>query len=242
MTGGLAPEKLAHLREHYFEPRGEWARARIARVLAAATPRAGERVLDLGCANGTFSFHASRAGARPVGVDRDAAVLAEGRVAAAALGGAATPRVCGDCARLPFRAGAFDLVINADFIEHVPDEIKPAIYREMHRVLRPGGRAVIYSPNRARVVNELRGERLKRLCGLRREPVPRWQEHVDPDHFGMTTPGVTMALLRAAGFRVRVEYHEFHVPRLSRLPGFNALAFPLLARFFANRFLIRCER
>jgi SAM-dependent methyltransferase len=238
----LSDQAFVHLRDYYFEPRNEWARRRIERVMKAAAPRAGERVLDLGCANGTFSFHARRLGARPVGLDRDPAVLATGREAARRLGGAETPRVRGDASRLPFRDGVFDVVINADFIEHLAESVKPPIFREMRRVMKAGGRGVVYSPNRNRVAWELRGENLKRLFGLRHAAVPRWQDFVDPDHFGLTTPSATARLLRRAGFRTRTEYFEFHVPLISRLPGMNFVLRPLLAAHFANRFLVRIRR
>jgi len=54
--------------------------------------------------------------------------------------------VCGAGEHLPFRAGSFDLVLSNEVIEHVADD--RAAVAEMARVLRPGGRAVIFCPNR----------------------------------------------------------------------------------------------
>lgn len=53
---------------------------------------------------------------------------------------------------LPFDAGSFDCVLCTQMLEHVPDP--PAVVREIHRVLRPGGSALVsthgtirYHPN-----------------------------------------------------------------------------------------------
>jgi SAM-dependent methyltransferase len=235
-------EEFAHIRDYYLAPKNEWARERIARVMEAAAPRPGERVLDLGCANGTFSFHLARAGARPVGLDLDEGALRMGREFAMRFAGVSTARVRGNALRLPFPDESFDVIVNADFIEHTPAEAKPPIFREMFRVLKPGGRAVVYTPNLNRVRWELRGESIKRAIGLRFEPVPRWQDYVDPDHYGLTTPWLTSRQLREAGFEARLAYHEFHMPFLSRLPGANAILAALLSHQFANRFLIRLRR
>lgn len=52
----------------------------------------------------------------------------------------------GVCEDLPYAAGGFDLVLSHEVLEHVQDD--RAAMREMARVLRPGGRAVIFVPNR----------------------------------------------------------------------------------------------
>lgn len=47
---------------------------------------------------------------------------------------------------LPFPAESFDLVLSHEVIEHVQDD--RAYAAEMARVLRPGGRAIVFCPNR----------------------------------------------------------------------------------------------
>jgi SAM-dependent methyltransferase len=50
------------------------------------------------------------------------------------------------CEALPYPAGSFDLVLSHEVLEHVNDDRAAAA--EMVRVLTPGGRAVIFVPNR----------------------------------------------------------------------------------------------
>ena len=50
------------------------------------------------------------------------------------------------CEKLPYPDNYFDLVLNHEVIEHVEDDRATAA--EMVRVLKPGGRAVIFAPNR----------------------------------------------------------------------------------------------
>jgi SAM-dependent methyltransferase len=52
--------------------------------------------------------------------------------------------VCGDALRLPFRSGAFDLVISQEMIEHLSDPF--LALREMARMLKPGGTLYVQAP------------------------------------------------------------------------------------------------
>jgi SAM-dependent methyltransferase len=98
------------------------------------------RMLDVGCGAGSWHARAAQAGARLVGVD-----LMPGMIREARLGGAdlqPTPSFCqADAQALPFRDATFDRVLCAGVLYHVPD-CERAL-REIRRVLRPGGRAVI---------------------------------------------------------------------------------------------------
>ena len=49
--------------------------------------------------------------------------------------------------RLPFADGGFDLITIIELIEHLEPDAALALLREAHRVLAPGGRLVISTPN-----------------------------------------------------------------------------------------------
>jgi SAM-dependent methyltransferase len=100
----------------------------------------GLRVLEIGCGLGTDGAQFARAGAVYTGVDlTEAAIeLARRRFELENLPGEF--RVA-DAERLDFADGSFDLVYSHGVLHHTPDTA--AAVREVHRVLRPGGRAIV---------------------------------------------------------------------------------------------------
>lgn len=110
---------------------------RMLGLLAEAAP-AARRALDVGA--GTGALLARLAAARP-GLAAAAVDLAPGMCA---LARAALPRAAvaaGDAEALPFRAGAFDLVVTTSTLQWLA-RLGPAI-RECARVLAPGGTLAI---------------------------------------------------------------------------------------------------
>jgi SAM-dependent methyltransferase len=112
----------------------------IARVMEGSDVT-GCRVLDIGCGLGAVDeLLVTRHGAASVvGIDIDPVLLAamRSRMERAGLSG----RVEGmrvDPGPLPFDAAGFDVVFSKDSLVQIPD--KPALFAEILRVLKPGGR------------------------------------------------------------------------------------------------------
>ncbi|MCX8067941.1 MAG: class I SAM-dependent methyltransferase [Anaerolineae bacterium] len=115
---------------------GQERRFQMVRQYADPT---GQRVLDVGCGVGMYLAAFGRYTSHVFGVEverdraRKACALAAGVVQA--LG-----------ERLPFADSTFDLTFSHEVLEHVADD--RAVVAEMVRVTRPGGRIVLFVPNR----------------------------------------------------------------------------------------------
>lgn len=100
----------------------------------------GRDVLEVGCGMATDGVQFARNGARYTGVDFSPAALELAGRRFEQEGRAAT-LVRGPATDLPFDDGSFDLVYSNGVIHHLP-ETRRAV-DEFHRVLRPGGVAIV---------------------------------------------------------------------------------------------------
>lgn len=106
-------------------------------------PRPGHHVLDLGCGAGLDTFVAALLvgpAGRSTGLDLSSEMLAAPRALAAAWPLANVDFVEGLIEALPFDASSFDVVLSNGVLNLVPD--KQAAFREIRRVLKPGGQFV----------------------------------------------------------------------------------------------------
>lgn len=107
---------------------------------------AGKRVLEVGCGTGTDLVQFARAGARVTGVDLTprSIEIARLRFGVYKLTG---EFAIGDCEALSFPDASFDAVYSFGVLHHTPDTARAI--REIHRVLRPGGTAIVMLYHRA---------------------------------------------------------------------------------------------
>lgn len=101
-------------------------------------PRRGERILDIGCGEGTYDYRVALRGAEVFGLDLNRDQL---RRAASCHKTPSTGFFCADAGAFPVRSGQFDTVMSLCVFEHLPDDRQTL--REMWRVLRPGGRILL---------------------------------------------------------------------------------------------------
>jgi SAM-dependent methyltransferase len=106
------------------------------RLLEAARPQPGERVLDVACGTGIVARLAAARGARTVGLDLNEPMIEVARATDPSL-----EWVTGDAAALPFPDGEFDLVTCQAGLQFFPD--RAAAVAEMRRVLAPHGRLAV---------------------------------------------------------------------------------------------------
>jgi ubiquinone/menaquinone biosynthesis C-methylase UbiE len=112
--------------------------------------KAGSRLLEIGCGAGNLLLQATVQGSYPVALDLSMQSLTfvrsrleEAKSAAEAPGGFACTQAVGES--LPLEDGSFDCVLLSEVIEHL--EAPQISIGEAARVLRPGGRLLITTPN-----------------------------------------------------------------------------------------------
>lgn len=170
MTGkGTASGRLTaydvadHYDDAYFEDlsaryrkRNRFARQRIANVFSLLPALEGKRFLDIGCGMGTFTLEAATHGAIAVGLDLAAAGIAAAQRLADAEQVLNANFVRADAALLPFPDSFADVVVAADFTEHLDDDTLERVFKELARVTCAGGALVIYTPEASHIFERLR--------------------------------------------------------------------------------------
>lgn len=134
---GLTDDVLRFTDDAYLDHE-TWIRP----AFAALGDAAGKSILDLGCGHGMASIVLARRGARVTGLDLSAGYLAEA-AARAQVNGVSLSLVSADAERTPFADASFDAVWANAVVHHL--DIERAA-REIARLLKPGGRAVVCEP------------------------------------------------------------------------------------------------
>jgi SAM-dependent methyltransferase len=174
-----------------------WKLPEIERNLAARyrylpRPEPGAVLLDVGCGNGAFLQQVQALGWQAVGLEMDSNAC-----------GMASSRglniVQGSVPHTGLSDGSFDVVTLHHVIEHVHDP--RAVLREVLRLLRPNGRAVLTTPNWRSYGANLFGQ--------------SWRGLEPPRHLVLFTPDGLLRLMGQAGFvtpqiRVRPDLAGFY--------------------------------
>lgn len=199
----FAEESLPAGYDRIFTPRlfEPWARV----LLDFVDIRAGDAVLDVATGPGTVArLAAARATnfGRVAGIDISAPMLALARQKAPPPGAAPLAFEQASADALPFAAATFDVVLCQQGLQFFPDQV--AALREMHRVLKPGGRVglAVWAQGYARDIDRILSDCLEQAGG-HRPPFPTFGTHPDD----------LPAALAAAGFRsIRCEEHSLELP------------------------------
>lgn len=194
---------------YVFSRRGLWViNTPYRRILAAAEITAEDRVLDLGCGIGNILIALAERvdfSRPPVGIDvsPDLIRIGEREIAQAGLRDRIQLQVS-PATRLPFERGSFDVVVTSHVLKHLDDEALLASFREVARVLRPGGRFLLWEFEKSARSALLFWS--ARLTGL-------------PPPFQLRANDEFAGALGSTGFRrvVRVDTGFFLVPPVPRI-------------------------
>jgi SAM-dependent methyltransferase len=168
-------------------------------------------ILDLGCGGGRHYFADY---GRVVGIDPVLELLQISRQIYAEV-------YHGSALALPFADGSFDYVVSSDVIGHIPAPDKDVLFAEMHRVLRPGGRAV----------HVIETDATNRWWEFARQSPELFRKYfVDrPGHIGLERP---------TQLRERFRKHGFREIRFRRMAA-SVWECGMLAAMFDNEFRTR---
>jgi len=169
----------------------------------------GLALLDYGCGAGDLLRVLTGLGARAdwTGCDVSAGMLDEARKRWPASCGPAPMLVGQNGPATPFAAGRFDVITVSAVLHHVPPAERPAVYGELARVLKPGGRLYVFEHNP-------------------RNPLVRYviaRTPIDADAILLNEKEVREGLLDAAHYRLACDYLMFTPPRLALLQGVDRL-------------------
>jgi len=201
------------------------SRFEVARALVQ--PRAGGRLLDYGCGDGTFVAMVHADFGETVGLDVDPKQVGE---AAARLGHLPGVRFGLTAAVAPSAqpSGAFDAVTCMEVLEHCLDDERRRVIGELRRVVAPGGLVVVSVP--IEIGASLAGKQLARaLAAFRGLCDYRYRERYTPAEFARALVGGRVA-------RVALEGRGPHGPYLYH--GHKGFDYRDVARELAGPFTI----
>ena len=166
-------------------------------------------MLDYGCGAGDLMRVLGLSGARAdfTGCDVSTGMLAEVAKRWPGALGAAPRTAPQDGARTPFADASFDVVTISAVLHHVPVAERPAVYRELARVLKPGGRIYVFEHNP-------------------RNPLVRYviaRTPIDENAILLDAREVRHGLLDAARYDLETDYLMFMPPGLSFLAPVDRL-------------------
>lgn len=179
----------------------------VRRELGSDRDIADRRLLEIGCGRGGFALWLTAQSPPPnevTAVDYSSVAIAKGREYAAAAGVSGVTWQVGDIQAIPHPDATFDTVISCETIEHVPEPQKAV--RELARVLKPGGRLFLTTPNYFGPMGLYRA-----YLRLRGRPFTEVGQPINQ----LTLLPLTIAWVRRAGLRpetIRGEGHYWLAP------------------------------
>lgn len=210
MTDGKKPsgaiDRAYYNQDYYrkhidrFDRKDRFTKVKVERVRSLLVPRQGELIVDLGSGVGTMAALLASSGSVMIGMDYSPYSL---HCAQASFSKEAPDRVfrgiCCDGRDIAVRDETIDGVMAVDFTEHLDDAMLLPTVREVFRVLKKGGRFVVYTPCKTHLFEQLK----KRNIVLKE----------DKSHIGLRTMEEYTRILSRTGFTIKESYFEpTHIP------------------------------
>lgn len=170
----------------------------------------GKRVLDVGCGQGEYLVTMAKMGAIVSGQDLcgESIKICKEKLDDAQVSG---NLIAGDATKLQFPDECFDCVFSSDFFEHISLDQKRMVVKEVFRVLKPGGRFTIKTPNLTYLQLVINLKRIFNVLQMKSPIVYIAHTNNNPnnEHHGLTTFSELETVL---------EENFFHKPKITFIP------------------------
>jgi 2-polyprenyl-3-methyl-5-hydroxy-6-metoxy-1,4-benzoquinol methylase len=227
-------QKQEQMKEHYDEAYGfnvkiethvdllksPFQQYRIAKVLEIYTPGKDEQVLDIGCAQGTFCFAFAPLCRQVTGVDYSPKTIDVCNRLLQKSPYSNIQFVCADAQHTGLKSESYDTIISADLFEHLYPEVSERVLDECKRLLKKGGKLVLWTPHRGHILEILKNNNIILKKGI---------GHVDYK----SMDGLLESLLKRKFSIEKSYYAESHIPVFRILERLLISVSPLFRRRIA---------
>jgi 2-polyprenyl-3-methyl-5-hydroxy-6-metoxy-1,4-benzoquinol methylase len=205
--------------EKYANHKSAWQRYRITNVLKIYTPTKDEIVLDVGCDSGTFSLALAPYCKEVTGIDFSPRAIEYCQKRAESDGVKNAKFVCADITKW-HPEQRFDVVVMADLVEHIYNDEFDKMLDATKRLLNPGGKLVVWTPNAEHAIEVLKAQDIG-------------TKH-DPGHVNLQTMDRLVESLTRHSFMIRKAYYAAsHLPGLRIIEKLFLHVAPFLGRRIA---------
>ena len=209
--------------------KNRFTRTKVRRVRGLLSPQKGELLIDMGCGAGTMMSLLGDSGATFIGFDYSTNALKHAKVNYTRFNPTLQFRgVCGDGQFLPYKTGTISGIMAVDFTEHLDDDFVRKNLVEICRILKPGGRFVLYTPNPSHLF-----ELLKKYSIILKN---------DPSHIGLRPMKSYSGMMKSAGLNIDKAFYEpTHLPLVNIVESV-IMMIPGIARLARRRICIRAVK
>lgn len=193
---------------------------RIKNVLRIYTPKKNQNVLDLGCAWGTFCFVFAPLCKNVTGLDFSKKSINLCKKLLKIHKFKNIKFICADAQNTKLKSASYDVVNAADLFGHLFPNESDKVLNECNRLLRGGGKLMIWTPNRDHFLQILHNNNILLKKDISQVDCKKMND--------------LLQLLQKNGFLVKKSYYvESHIPILSSIERLLISRFPFMGRRIA---------
>lgn len=147
-------------KHNYADKKSRFKQYTIKNVLEIYSPLENEKIIDVGCGWGNISFTLQKKGFDVIGIDYFKKSIDMCKNCAKKLGLDENKFLCRDATDTKLSANSIDVVYCADLVEHLYPEIYLALLKEINRILKNGGKFIVYTPNPSHILEILKNHNI----------------------------------------------------------------------------------